>query len=210
MAVSWPEEGFCSDPNTKEASRVPYRDYYKNVPISSLLGSESEIHFPDTLDELFSIYFALDGDRKQAFYAACHLWAQGLELRIRAPSMALVAFVSAIETLVNFMDNPGPSCQECGAPSSIEICKDSRAPRYRLTSRFKQFLKEFAGSGLKCAAKLYKYRSNISHDGDLLREELLDSGFTKGGDDEQMIFRHEINKVTHIALVNWLISQAEQ
>ena len=58
------------------------------------------------------------------------------------------------------------------------------------------------------ANKLYTYRSNIAHDGDLLREELFDSGFTKGGDDEQMIFQYAVKGVTHIALVNWLIAQA--
>ena len=172
-------------------------------------GDKNDVQFPDALDDLLTIYFGLEADRKQAFYAACHLWVQASDLReIRAASMSLVASVSAIETLVNFMDSPGPSCQECGAPPSVEICPQCGAPRYRLGSRFRDFLSDFAGVEAKFANKLYSYRSNISHHGDLLREELFDSGFTKGGEDEQMIFQLTVRQATHIALVNWLISQS--
>lgn len=188
-----------------EAPRVPYGEHYKYVP-DSTSGSEFEIHFPDALDEFLDRYFVLDAGRMRAFYAACHLWAQAFDLKaIKAPSMSLVASVSAIETLVNFTDDPGPSCPTCGAPRSIERCTACQAPRYRLNSRFKEFLKGFAGAEPTFAEKLYRYRSGISHDGALLREELHDPGFTTGGNDEQMIFQNRITRVTHIALVDWLI-----
>ena len=200
----WPEETF-SNTVIGEAPRVPYGEHYKYVP-DSTSGSEFEIHFPDALDEFLDRYFVLDAGRMRAFYAACHLWAQAFDLKaIKAPSMSLVASVSAIETLVNFTDDPGPSCPTCGAPRSIERCTACQAPRYRLNSRFKEFLKGFAGAEPTFAEKLYRYRSGISHDGALLREELHDPGFTTGGNDEQMIFQNRITRVTHIALVDWLI-----
>ena len=42
-----------------------------------------------------------------------------------------------------------------------------------------ELFNKYAGSGTESlAAKLDKIRGDISHDGDLLREELFDSGFT--------------------------------
>ena len=101
--------------------------------------------------------------------------------------MSLVASVAAIETLSNLPPIP------------------ANTPK---TSRFKGFLKEFAGTGTELlASKPYKLRRDISHDGNLLREELFDGGFTLGGFVEQMLFPSDVTKATHIALVNWLISQ---
>ena len=193
----------------EEAPRVPIDDHYRNLPDTYVVGAgdENQVRFPDALDVLLSIYFEWEADRKQAFYAACHLWAQASDLKnLNAPSMSLLASVSAIETLVNFSDDPGPSCPECGVPPTIQKCGACGSPRYRLNSRFKEFLMEFAGPETESlAAKLYDIRGRISHDGDLLREELFASGFTKGGKDEQMIFQHSVTLATHNALVNWLI-----
>ncbi len=211
---SWPNAEFLSDPTMEEAPRVPIEDHYRSLPDSYVVGSgdENQVRFPDALDVLLSIYFEWEADRKQAFYAACHLWGQASDLKnIKAPSMSLLASVSAIETLVNFSADPGPSCRECGVSPSIEKCGVCGSPRYRLNSRFKEFLMDFAGPETESlAGKLYNIRGRISHDGDLLREELFDSGFTKGGKDEQMIFQHSVTLATHIALVNWLINNREK
>lgn len=205
--LDWPEEEFLC-PISEAVPRVPYGEHYKDLPDAYVVGQEFEIHIPDALDDFLEIYFALEADTKQAFYAACHLWGQAFDLRSNTPSMSLVASVSAIETLVNYMDVPGSPCQECGISRSLERCPACSTPRYRLTSRFREFLKKYAGSDAKFANRLYGYRSSISHAGALLRAELFDSGFTKGGDDEQIIFRHATTRVTHIALVNWLITRA--
>jgi len=77
---------------------------------------------------------------------------------------------------------------------------------YVSTKRFEEFFKKYAASGTESlAAKLYKIRSDIPHDGDLLREELFDGGFTLGRRDEQMIFPCDVTRATHITLVNWLV-----
>ena len=103
--------------------------------------------------------------------------------------------LSAFE--LSYQPTISPSLQDFGA---VETTK---------TKRFKEFLNKYApGAGTESlAARLYKIRGDISHDGDLLREELFDGGFTVGGSDEQMIFPHDVTKTTHVALVNWLISQ---
>ena len=188
--LGWPPGEFFSDPILKEAPRVPIGDHFKNLPDSYMAGAgnKNDVQFHDALDELINIYLSLDANKKRKFYSACHLWTQAFDLKeINAPSMSLLASVSSIETLQNFGADAGTS----------------------KTKRFKEFFKENAGPGAESlAAKLYKIRGDISHDGDLLREELFDGGFTIGGGDEQMLFPLAVTQATHIALVNWLISQS--
>lgn len=188
--LDWPVDEFFTDPMMKEAPRVPIGDHFKEIPDSyrSGAGDNNNVQFHDALDELLAKYFALELSKKRKFYSACHLWAQAFDLKeIKASSMSLVASVSSIETLQNFGAVPGTS----------------------KTKRFKEFFKRYAGPGAESlATKLYKIRGDISHDGELLREELFDGGFTIGGHDEQMLFPGHVTRVTHIALVNWLITQA--
>ena len=185
--LDWPVDDFFSAPTMKEAPRVPIGDHFKNLPDSHTVGAgdKNNVQFHDALDELLTIYFALEVKKKRKFYSACHLWAQAFDLKeIKASSMSLVASVSSIETLQNF-----------GA-----------VPKTSKTTRFKEFFKKYAGPGAETlATKLYKIRGDISHDGELLREELFDRGFTIGGHDEQMLFPGDVTRATHIALVNWLI-----
>lgn len=203
-----PIEEFTT-PDAARSHLAQMGNYYHEVPDAYTSGQEFNVQLPEAIDALLDIYFALEDGRKSAFYAACHLWGQFLELRHTAPSMSLVAAVAAIETLAN-SDNPASDrCPECGIHSSIERCPKCGAARYRLTSRFKKFIHDHAGSGLgNFADQLYVFRGNISHAGELLREELFESGFTTGGKDEQMIFRYDCVRITHLAIVKWLIAQA--
>jgi len=111
----------------------------------------------------------------------------------------------AIEALVNCHEDNGPRCKECNAPESIEKCTVCGLPRYRVTSRFKNFLIKFC-SGLpnKFANTLYQVRSKLAHGG-LLRDDLHDSGFYAGDKDEEQSFRRETRIVIRKVLLNWLI-----
>ena len=124
--LAWPADDFFSDPMLEEAPRVPIGDHFKNLPDSYTVGAKNNVQFHDALDELLTIYFALDVKKKRRFYSACHLWAQAFDLKeINASSMSLVASVSSIESLQNF-----------GA-----------VPRTSKTRRFKEFFKKYAGPG---------------------------------------------------------------
>lgn len=170
--LNTPSGGF-STLDVAEIPLAPMGKYYNVVPDTLIVGQDFHIQLPEAIDALLNKYFALDAELKHAFYAACHLWGQFGELRSTAPSMALVAAASAIETLANLGDSPeAANCPECGTPSSIEKCSNCGVPRYRLTSRFRNFMLKYAGteSG-QLANKLYRFRGNISHAGDLLRQE---------------------------------------
>ena len=165
-----------------------------------------DIEFPSYLDELFTLYFSLDPRKKQAFYAACLLWVQANDPHM-PPSMSLVTEVSAIETLVHWED-PDPETCRCGAflgPDKCSVCGNTK---HGLRRRFRDFITNYAGeSNRTIANEMYDHRSSVAHRGDLLRDDLFDSGFNVGGKDEQMIFRITASKVTRIAIVRWFVSQ---
>ena len=130
---------------------------------------------------------------------------QCLELRTVAPSLSLVAAVAAIETLVRSDEGKPPTCSTCGIPQAREYCIECQVPIYGLRSNFKEFLTSYGGATLgKFANQLYDFRSGISHSGRLLRREMGDMGFNKGGKDEETLFGIDVPRVTRAAMVNWL------
>ena len=177
-----------------------------------VISEPHRMELPDDLSILLDLYFALEPGRKEAFYAASHLWVQCHSLTSKAPSLSLVAAASAVETLVR-CDEPGgaPSCPWCQTPESFEYCVKCHAPRYRLTSAFRNFFVTYGGPSLgNFANRLYAFRSRISHAGSLLRKEFFDSGFNKGVEDEQMLFGIDVPRLARAAIVNWLRTQASK
>lgn len=166
-----------------------------------------DIEFPDFLDNLFTLYFSLDPNKKQAFYAACLLWVQAND-RHMPPSMSLVAEVSAIETLVHW-DDPDPVvCKKCRAFLGPNKCAKCGNTLHGLTRRFVDFITTYAGkSGKKLADRMYGSRSGVAHHGALLRDDLFDTGFNIGPKDDQLFFRRGTSMVTRTAIVRWLIAQ---
>ena len=194
-----------SAPAGAKAARIPVDQYYTSVRDSIRVGEDNTIQLPDNIDRLFDLYFELDQDRKTGFYTACRLYNQALELRTSCASLSLVAGVMAIEALLNCAKRHSPVCKECGATVSIEKCSVCGLPRHRATSHFKSFLVDFcSGQPKKFANALYKIRSKLSHGG-LLRDDLHDTGFYAGDEDEQQAFRRESLVVIRIAILNWLL-----
>lgn len=200
-----------SIPTTDPAPMVPANNYYKQFRDQLVSGKDFRIQLPDILDDLLDRYFALAPEKKQPFYAACRLCAQSDELRVRAPSLSLVAAASAIETLVNFEYPSSPQCPRCNTLEPIEWCGQCGAPQYHLGSRFREFIQKYGGRGPEVASfarRFYKVRSGISHAGNLLRVEFHDSGFHSGGEDEQMLFTMGALRIPFITILNWLLSVA--
>ena len=201
-------EGF-SEPDGEPAPSVPGMKREKLEQDTFTLSEPHRMEFPDDLTPLLDVYFNLNPRRKQAFYAASHLWVQCIALRSKAPSLSLLAAASAVETLVRCDDPKLDSCKNCGAPKSIEKCEKCDAPIYRLKSNFRNFFVTFGDPGLwDYAGRLYDVRSGISHAGTLLRREFADDGFNKGGKDEQMLFGIYVPRRVRFVLVNWLLAQA--
>jgi len=182
---------------------------YKKKSRESYCYSEDEgandITFPADLDALFDKYFNLNNDDMGKFYTACKLYNQALELETTHSSLSLVASAMAIEALLNNEVEK----YKCGHEKSIEQCENEecKIPIYGLNSRFKQFFLEYAADSPvmeKFAGKFYKFRSGIAHGG-LLRDDLHDSGFYAGDNDEEQAFRGESLSITNHLLINWLV-----
>ena len=166
-----------------------------------------EIEFPSFLDDLFTRYFSLDPKRKHAFYRACLLWVQANDRRM-PPSMSLVAEVSAIETLVHWGDPDPERCDKCNTFLGPDTCDACGNTKHGLTRRFREFMMPYAGTSTKkLANRMYDLRSLVSHQGDLLRDDLFDSGFNTGDDDKQFFLQMNASKATRLAIVRWFIAQ---
>ena len=196
-----------SEPTCPEVTKVPTQKYYALPRDAFYVGGDNTVQLPENIDQLFDLYFKLHPDRKTGFHTACHLYNRAIELRTTCASLSLVAAVMAIEALLNCFgaDAPVKVCEECHTPESVEKCSVCGLPRYRATSRFKQFLSDFGSEDLKKFANdLYKTRSKLAHGG-LLRADLHDSGFHAGKKDEETMFRMESLRLARIAMLNWLI-----
>lgn len=196
-----------SEPTCPEVTRVPIQKYYARFRDAIYAGEDNTVQLPESIDQLFDLYFKLHPDRKTGLHTACYLYNRALELRTTCASLSLVAAVMAIEALVNCSGSDAPLkvCEECRTPESIEKCSVCGLPRFRATSRFKQFLSDFGSEDLKKFANdLYKTRSKLAHGG-LLRDDLHDSGFYAREKDEERMFRMTSLSLVRIAMLNWLI-----
>lgn len=195
-----------SEPTCSEVTKVPTQKYYARLRDALYVGGDNTVQLPENIDQLFDLYFKLHPDRKTGFHTACHLYNMALKLGTTCASLSLVAAVMAIEALLNCSgdDAPVKVCEECRTSESVEKCSVCGLPRYRATSRFKQFLSEFGSVDLKKFANdLYETRSKLSHGG-LLRADLHDSGFYAGKKDEEASFRRASLSLARIAILNWL------
>lgn len=185
-----------SIPVTKKADMIPIEKYYNPLNRAYFAGSDNQIQFPDRLDELFDRYFSMEQDKKKVFFTSCYLYCKARELKNICGSLALIALVSAIETIMNYGVKSKEKCNECGAP------------RLQITKRFKDFIIEYGSPNLKkIAGLLYKFRSKISHNGNLLSEDLYDIGFFVGDINKHELLVESAPEVTQVVILNWLLRQ---
>lgn len=185
--------------------KISVSDYHKNIRDAFTLdASDNDITFPENIDRLFDLYFQLHHKDMKVFYKACKLYNQALELNLSHPSLSLVSSATAIEALMGSTKTERNDI--CNHEISVETCDVCGIPLYNLNSRFKKFFLDYGDnseSTKKFASKFYSFRSLIAH-GDLLREDLNDSGFY-AGNDEQESFRRNSLRITNMLLTNWLI-----
>ncbi len=117
----------------------------------------------------------------------------------------MVASVMAIEKLMNYETDDTKQCEKCKAPESIEKCTKCDSPIYRLRSRFREFMTSYSHPDKdKLYKDMYDARSRLAH-GDLLRDDLFDTGFYVGEKDNEDRLRRNSLIVVHDALLHWLI-----
>ena len=151
--------------------------------------------FPDLFDVEFTSRMETELDRVEDGEVEWRSLLEDFYPRLRERIEAGEANSDAI--IKEILAAEGENCDKCGSPI------------YNLRSSFKNFFEIYGGPTLgDFANRLYDFRSDISHAGILQRAEFFDSGFNKGGKDEQMMFATDVFRLTRAVIVNWLIAQS--
>jgi hypothetical protein len=189
------------DGEADEIPQVAAQEYFDHVGI----GRDDTFALPDDLDSKLDCYFSLQQKRKITFARACKLFGVGLEVWPSSRSLSLVSFCFAVDALCH-VDDPKPDkCPKCQNLISRETCPKCHGPTFRITQRFKDFIKRFvSGPDLKVAEQLFSVRSTIAHVGRLLRADDFDYWFTTGGSDDQHQFNYETGRIVRTVMRGWL------
>ncbi|MDD5302632.1 MAG: hypothetical protein PHS14_05920 [Elusimicrobia bacterium] len=176
-------------------STVPTAD---NTESFSQFGPKGVKGFfvPEALDSAFENFTKLDKNDNEAFIAAARHFKIAESSAAHSISYAHIALVSAIETISNHWSRNF---------QVVEKCDECDQPRYKLSSRFRSFLRTYAGKeSAPLYRKFYDTRSSVLHSGEFLRAESMgmwDTGFE--GSEDNPNFRH-LRNIVRVALINWL------
>lgn len=121
-------------------------------------------------DIMFGNYFKMDVKSRDKIFASTSLYNKAEEIFVKFASMAVVAYASSIENLVDFDDKEKKiKCSKCG---QVE---------YRSTQKFRDFLYLYCGNKNEYEKII---RKNFYSD----RSRIVHSGFLLGIDVDQTVF----------------------
>lgn len=195
-------------PNTEwqPIKPIPFQKYYSRFPTVS---SEA-LAVPDNLENSLDLVFRLDEEDYRKFFMACSWYYQAITMWHESDSSSFVALVNAIECLT---DKP-EQCPECNqsAIEGIEVCHLCDQPRYRVTKKFKEFLKKYVPfldeQFPKAKGRFYEVRSQLSHGLELFARDLESWHFImKRKAEEEDNLQRDLRFITKIALYNWVWNQ---
>ncbi len=196
-----PTDSFTPMSNQRIALIDP-SDYY-----SRLLGygpGDPVIELPADVDYRLDTYFSLAPAKKIATARAAELLGTARDTWRTSRSVSLAAAVFAVEALIH-ADDPSPKrCKECNSLLSTDHCNSCGAPRYGLTRRFRDFVEKYSDTDNLPANRLYDARSDIAHQGRLLRADEFDSGFNLGGKDSQTELEYGVTSLVRSVFLVWL------
>ena len=197
-----------------EIKLKPYYQYFTRVDLDN---HKKEIVFPDVLEKALESYFNLDTDKIQVIDCVTYLICCGIDLRLKMKSMSFLAFVSAIETLVNYEykeENKKISyaCHDCQKLSDSPFkCPKCGAPVWAVKRKFREFLSKYvhpSNGSISKYNKIYNLRSNITHNGNLLLKDHIMEWYDTAKTEDQFITYFETMQLSKLALINWLIQNS--
>jgi hypothetical protein len=165
--------------------------------------TDQEFDLPGNVNHLFDAYFSLGKDAKKSFLSSASLFNQGTKLWSEHPSLSFVSLVSSLETLIYFdhVKDKVEKCPECGQE------------RHRVVQKFREFFNSYGSPApefKKYALKVYKYRSNVLHRGELFLGEVYPQKFGSIESFEDDELRRSVLRTCRICLVNWLIKNSNE
>lgn len=202
-SIKWSQElvpAFLDINFDSDTSQISYQDTESYYGAFFLEHITPTIIYPENMEVLLDHYFSLPEVTKEVLDKSLRLFNQAIEIANKMPSLAIVAYISAIENLVTF--------QHQGEPQDLCGCGEIK---YGVTKKFKTFVKEFIDAGSntkknKYVDTIYNIRSKIVHAGGLHVDD-LDKNFWEKNKSENPFLLFEIQQVARISLINWLIRQ---
>ncbi len=198
-----------SIPEFDKIKLIPKIDYYWYEP---MYGDKKEVDLPENIDIVLEKYFSLTTEEKKICNSSLHQFTNGLDLFKTMKSLSFFAFVSCIETLVNFEYRNNKLEFECNDCKSVKTsnysCNKCGKPIWGISAKFREFLFKYVSSGLnakKLYNKIYSIRSQITHTGFLLSgDNFLDWDFTDKT--EAINIKHaEAMQLCRRSVSNWLV-----
>jgi hypothetical protein len=192
---------------------VKYPRYFFDDPLD---GRNKTLTLPNSLNIALMGYYRLDAKSKKIVNTVAHLICNGIDLRDKMKSLSFLSFVSAIETLVNFVykdqkDQIEFECKSCQRIKSSPIhCPQCDNPIWGVKAKFKAFLSEYISDDEKSITKygkIYNLRSDIVHNGALLLGDEQSNWDKSTKADSQYITHIEAMQYARLSLNNWLIRE---
>ncbi|CAJ1784564.1 hypothetical protein COOFOMLJ_00945 [Aeromonas veronii] len=206
----WGQESyFCREisANISSFSEVTGLDAIPMIPSNRHYNTlyqhmDNVFSLPEDITLILDAYFILSEVDKNAFLCASTLFEQGANTWSISPSLSFVGFVSCLETLVNVENNDTP----------VEKCEQCQQKKHQVTKKFLNFMLKYGNNDStfkKFSNKIYKYRSEIVHSGQLLNGDLMPEKFGHHDSIEDDEFRRGVIRACRICMVNWLFERAK-
>ena len=125
---------------------IPHNLYYQNDPVDDI---KKEIAVPSSINLILDQYFSLSSDDRKVIDSCISLINSGIQIESTLPSLSVISFISAIETLVNYEyrdDNKKIEfdCPECQTLTQSPFqCKKCGSPIWGISHKYREFLKTY-------------------------------------------------------------------
>lgn len=197
-----------SDNKYPSIDRISHSKYFWHDPIDSY---KKEITFPDTINACLDNFFHLNEKTFKKVKSISSLICDGIEISDSKRTLAFLAYVSAIEALVDIEADDNEiefSCKSCKSiKNSPYVCQQCSNPIWGISQKFYKHLEKFVAGGKKSSKKyrkIYNLRSKIVHQGRLFLSDYELSFKDMDKKEDELLMKIETLQVVRVCLVNWL------
>ncbi len=190
---------------------VEHKDYFTNDPFEN---KKAEIKFPNTIYDSLVKYLSLDNESQNFVDSVCHLICNGIDIEPNMKSLSFLAFVSAVESIVNReyrIQNSSIEfeCRDCQTVKTSSIhCKKCDRPIWGVKAKFREFLKTYVAYSPESIAKfnkIYNLRSEIVHNGLLLLGDKENDWIYKSKSDKHWQILLETKQMAKLSIIHYLL-----
>lgn len=146
----------------------------------------------------FGNYFKLNPRARNRYNASIFLYSNGEELLVKCASMAVVAYASSVENIIDF--------EKSRKREMVSICDKCGQKQHKISLGFREFLQLHSNSDLdrgnSLFNKFYSTRSKIVHAGSILDFDRMQTIFPVK-EYENLV---EFSALVRISLFNYLVN----